>query len=211
MIQENLGKVAPARTYQDLLTNSYDEKLFEYYMSSQLVKVNMKGKTKKIGKSGIIRRAEPSPDGQYILMETIHRPFSYLVTINRFPFLVEILNKNGKLVHTLRDVPLAESVPIGRDGVITGPRSFGWRSDEGSTIYFVEALDDGNPRKKVPFRDKVFTINEPFNGSPKELIKLELRYSSVYWGDAKTALVSARKWTERRLSLIHISEPTRPY
>ena len=90
-------------------------------MSSQLVRVNMKGKTKKIGKSGIIRRAEPSPDGQYILMETIHRPFSYLVTVNRFPFLVEIFNKNGKPVHTLRDVPLAESVPIGRDGVITGP------------------------------------------------------------------------------------------
>ena len=205
VIQENLGKVAPARTYQDLLTNSYDEKLFEYYMTSQLVKVNMKGKAKKIGKPGIIRRSEPSPDGQYILMETIHRPFSYLVPLSRFPFLVEILTNEGKRIHTLRDVPLAENVPIGRDGVITGPRSFGWRSDEGSTIYYVEALDDGNPRKNVPFRDKVFTINKPFNSSPKELIKLELRYSSIYWGDAETALVSARKWTERRTTTWHVN------
>ena len=205
VIQENLGTVAPVRTYQDLLTNTSDEKLFEYYMRSQLVKVTLAGKIKKIGRPGMIRRAEPSPDGKYILRETIHRPFSYLVSVYRFPFLVEILNKDGKLVHTLRDVPLAETVPIGRDAVMTGPRSFGWRSDEGSTIYYVEALDDGNPRKKVSYRDKVFTLKSPFNGNPKELIKLELRYSSVYWGDEKTALVSARKWTERRTTTWHVN------
>ena len=205
VIQENLGTVAPVRTYQDLLTNTSDEKLFEYYMRSQLIKVNLAGKIKKIGRPGIIRRAEPSPDGKYILKETIHRPFSYLVSVYRFPFLVEILNKDGKLVHTLRDVPLAETVPIGRDAVITGSRSFGWRSDKGSTIYYVEALDDGNPRKKVSYRDKVFTLNSPFNGNPKELIKLELRYSSIYWGDEKTALVSARKWTERRTTTWHVN------
>ena len=205
VIQENLGTVAPVRTYQDLLTNSSDEKLFEYYMRSQLVKVSLAGKIKKIGRPAIIRRAEPSPDGKYILMETIHRPFSYLVSVYRFPFLVEILNKDGKLIHTLRDVPLAETVPIGRDAVITGPRSFGWRSDDGSTIYYVEALDDGNPRKKVLYRDKIFTLKNPFNGNPKELIKLELRYSSVYWGDEKTALVSARKWTDRRTTTWHVN------
>ena len=118
---------------------------------------------------------------------------------------MEILNKDGKLIHTLRDVPLAETVPIGRDAVITGPRSFGWRSDDGSTIYYVEALDDGNPRKKVLYRDKIFTLKSPFNGNPKELIKLELRYSSVYWGDEKTALVSARKWTDRRTTTWHVN------
>ena len=174
-------------------------------MGSQLVKVTLAGKIKKIGRPGMIRRAEPSPDGKYILRETIHRPFSYLVSVYRFPFLVEILNKDGKLVHTVRDVPLAETVPIGRDAVMTGPRSFGWRSDEGSTIYYVEALDDGNPRKKVSYRDKVFTLKSPFNGNPKELIKLELRYSSVYWGDDKTALVSARKWAERRTTTWHVN------
>ena len=205
VIQENLGTVAPVRTYQDLLTNSSDEKLFEYYMRSQLVKVSLAGKIKKIGRPAIIRRAEPSPDGKYLLRETIHRPFSYLVSVYRFPFLVEILNKDGKLIHTLRDVPLAETVPIGRDAVITGPRSFGWRSDDGSTIYYVEALDDGNPRKKVLYRDKIFTLKNPFNGNPKELIKLELRYSSVYWGDEKTALVSARKWTDRRTTTWHVN------
>ena len=102
-------------------------------------------------------------------------------------------------------IPASNPFPLNGDAVITGSRSFGWRSDKGSTIYYVEALDDGNPRKKVSYRDKVFTLNSPFNGNPKELIKLELRYSSIYWGDEKTALVSARKWTERRTTTWHVN------
>ena len=35
-IQENIGKAAPAPTFQDLLTNAHDEALFEYYFTSQL-------------------------------------------------------------------------------------------------------------------------------------------------------------------------------
>ena len=91
-------------------------------------------------------------------METIHRPFSYLVTVYRFPTLIEILDTNGKSVHILRDMPLAESIPIGRDAVISGPRSFGWRSDVGASIYYADALDGGDPKKDVQFRDEVFTL-----------------------------------------------------
>ncbi len=208
VIQENAGQKSPARTYQDLLTNAHDEALFEYYMHAQVVHVSLKGKTKKIGQSGIIRRAEPSPDGEYILMETIHRPFSYLVPVYRFPTRIEIINKNGKHVHTLRDMPLAESIRIGRDAVIDGPRSFGWRSDVGSTIYFTEALDGGDPRVEVSFQDEVFTLKSPFNGSPKSLIKLPLRYSGIRWGNESVALVSDRKWTERRTTTWRVNPET---
>ena len=198
VVQENLGKKAAARTYQDLLTNSYDESLFKYYMNAQVVYVNLKGKTKKIGKPGIIRRNEPSPDGNYILLETIHQPFSYLVPLYRFPILVEVLDIEGNLVHTLRDIPLAESIPIGRDAVISGPRSFGWRADLGATIYYVEALDGGDPNIITEHRDQVYTIDAPFNVNPEPLVKLNLRYSGIQWGNSEIALVSARKWSIRR-------------
>ena len=66
VIQENQGSKAPARTYQDLLTNPYDDELFEYYMNSQIMRVGLNCKSKKIGKPAIVRRAEPSPDGKYI-------------------------------------------------------------------------------------------------------------------------------------------------
>ena len=206
ILQENLGKVSPARTYQDLLTSPYDEDLFDYYMTAQVLHVDIKGKMKKIGKPGVIRRAEPSPDGKYILSERIHRPYSYLVPVYRFPNLIQILDIKGNLIHTLRDMPLAESIPIGRDAVISGPRSFAWRSDVGSTIYYVNALDEGNPNIDVPYRDELFSLSSPFaNTEPKSLIKLELRYSNVRWGDKNTALVSARKWTERRTTMWHLN------
>ena len=206
ILQENLGKVSPARTYQDLLTSPYDEDLFDYYMTAQVFHVSIKGKMKKIGKPGVIRKAEPSPNGKYILLETIHRPYSYLVPIYRFPNLVQVLDSKGNIIHTIRDMPLAESIPIGRDAVISGPRSFGWRSDVGSIIYYVNALDEGNPSADVPYRDELFSLSPPFkNTEPESLIKLELRYSGVKWGDNNTALVSARKWTERRTTMWHLN------
>ena len=61
-------------------------------MNAQMVLVNLKGKAKNIGKPGMIRFAEPSPNGKYILMKTIHRPFSYLVPVYRFPMRVDVLD-----------------------------------------------------------------------------------------------------------------------
>jgi hypothetical protein len=37
-VQENLGKVAASVTYQDLIKNPYDEQLFAFYGTSQLIK-----------------------------------------------------------------------------------------------------------------------------------------------------------------------------
>ena len=52
VVQENLGKSVPARTYQDLLKNGHDEALFEYYFTSQLVKMTANGE-QEIGKPNI--------------------------------------------------------------------------------------------------------------------------------------------------------------
>ena len=43
VVQENLGKKAPARTLQDLLQNPHDEALFDHYTTSQIVVVHLKG------------------------------------------------------------------------------------------------------------------------------------------------------------------------
>ena len=108
--------------------------MFEYYLSAQAVQVNLDGKTTLLGSSGLIKRAEPSPDGKYVLVETLHRPLSYLVPVRRFPYQVEIWDMKGNVVKQIADLPLAEEVPIGRNAVPTGPRSFDWRSDNIRTM-----------------------------------------------------------------------------
>ena len=39
-----------------------------------------------------------SPDGNYIMVTTIEKPFSYLVPYSRFPSKTVIYDTNGKLV-----------------------------------------------------------------------------------------------------------------
>ncbi|HSF55457.1 MAG TPA: hypothetical protein VLA71_17005, partial [Algoriphagus sp.] len=96
IIQETSGNAAPTRTYQDLLTNPYDEALFAYFMDSQLMKISIDGSKTAIGKPGLIKSMDISPDGNFILVETIQKPFSYLVPGDRFPYNVEIWKSNGE-------------------------------------------------------------------------------------------------------------------
>jgi len=198
VIRETSGKKAPARTYQDLLKNTHDEELFEYYVKAQVVRVTLDGQRAELGPAGLIRRAEPSPDGKYILVETIHRPFSYLVPVYRFPRRVEVWDSDGNVIKQIADLPMAEEVPIGFGAVPTGPRSFDWRDDMPATLYWAEAQDGGDPKKEAEIRDRVFTLPAPFSGTPRALLSLGLRYGGIRWGDENLALVREWWWRTRR-------------
>jgi dipeptidyl aminopeptidase/acylaminoacyl peptidase len=189
-IQENLGKPTPVRTYQDLLTSAHDEDLFEYYFTSQLAFVNAAdGKRTPVGKPGLVTPTfSVSPNAQYILVERIKRPFSRLLPWSDFPTDVELWNRSGEKARTIADVPMGDVVPI--RGVMTGPRSYVWQPLDPATLVWVEALDKGDIRNKVPHRDRIVTLKAPFTGEPAEVAKTEYRYSSVSWTDKGTILLT---------------------
>jgi dipeptidyl aminopeptidase/acylaminoacyl peptidase len=142
-------------------------------------------------------------------VETIHRPYSYLVPIYRFPRCIEVWDTEGELVRRIADLPLAEDVPIGFGAVPTGPRSFRWRSDRPATLYWVEARDGGDPRRQADIRDQVFTLAAPFEASPRPLAALALRYGGVTWGHDRLALVEEGWWKTRK-SRTWILDPSDP-
>jgi dipeptidyl aminopeptidase/acylaminoacyl peptidase len=111
----------------------------------------------------------------------LHRPFSYLFPDSDFPKDVEVWDAKGKLVYKVASLPLADQVPI--DGVITGPRSVRWRPSEPATLVWVKALDNGNPKNKVPHRDSIMTLKAPFSGQPVELFKTEQRFGNMSFGE----------------------------
>lgn len=197
IVEENLGKKAPSRTYQDLLKNPYDESLFDYYGTSDLVLKNLRGEERILG-TGMYFRTSPSPDGKLILTEIIHRPYSYLVPCYRFPRRVQVLDIQGNLVKEIVDLPLADNIPSGFNAVQTGPRSHGWRNDQPATLYWVEAQDGGDPKNKADIRDKVFEWKAPFTAAPKELIQLPLRFSGILWGNQRLAWVNESWWSDRK-------------
>ncbi|MFQ6045448.1 MAG: S9 family peptidase [Gemmatimonadales bacterium] len=209
VIQENVDKTAPARTYQDLLRNAYDEVLFEHYSTGQLALITIDGDARPLGEPGLIWDFDPSPDGEYILLQTLHRPFSYLVPAYRFPRRIEVVDTEGRQVHLVADLPLQEEVPVAFGSVPTGPRSVGWRSDAPATLVWVEALDGGDAGKPAEERDRLFMLPAPFGGEPTPLITLGLRYAGVTWGTDNVALVNERWWRSRR-ARTWVVRPRRP-
>ncbi|MDG2015124.1 MAG: hypothetical protein P8J33_16585, partial [Pirellulaceae bacterium] len=172
-IQESSGNKSPTRTYQDLLTNSHDEALFEYYATNQLAVSNAAGNVQPIGKPGIIGGAVASPNGKHILVTRIQKPFSYLMTMRSFPKTIEVWNRNGDKEFLVADVPMEENIPI--EGVRTGPRSVDWKSGEPATLVWTEALDGGDPNVEAEYRDRMVALAAPFEGEPYELLKTEQR------------------------------------
>jgi dipeptidyl aminopeptidase/acylaminoacyl peptidase len=187
-IQQNLGKAAPSPTYQDLIKSPYDEQVFEFYATSQLI-LNKNGIETPLGKTGIVSSFSLSPDRKYMMVRTIRKPFSYLVTANGFPSTITINDLTGKVVKVLAELPSSEGTPSGYDNVLNVPRGFDWRDDEAATIVWATPLDSGLIRKQVEYHDAVYALSAPFTGSPKELFKTKTRYSGITWGDASLALV----------------------
>jgi dipeptidyl aminopeptidase/acylaminoacyl peptidase len=209
VIEENLGKKAPSRTYQDLLKNPYDETLFDYYCTSQLWSVSLDGTEKAIGKPAVYSQQSPSPDGTMILTRTIQRPYSYLVPSGLFPQSVQVIDLNGNEVKKLADIPLGDNIPVGFSSTIKGPRQHNWRSDAPATVYWVEAQDGGDPRTKVDIRDIVYEWKAPFTSQYEMLLKLPLRYGGITWGNEKNAVLYDRWWSDRRARMVHFS-PSNP-
>ncbi|MFC3562129.1 alpha/beta hydrolase family protein [Pedobacter jamesrossensis] len=187
-VQQNLGKAAPSPTYQDLIKSPFDEQLFEFYGTSQLVK-NTAGVETPIGKPAIYSSVSLSPDKSFMLTETIRKPFSYLVTARGFPTTVTITDLAGKTVKVLAELPSAEGTPSGYDNTQNVVRGFDWRDDQPATIVWSKPLDSGLIKKNVPFHDAVYALSAPFTGAEKELFKTKTRYRGVQWGNANLALV----------------------
>lgn len=208
VVQENLGQKKPASTNPDLLASPADERRFEYYMASQIALVGVDGKVTPIGAPGLYVDSEPSPDGKRLLVSAVHRPFSYRVDIGRFPVRSEVWTLDGKPVAKIADLPLAEEVPKVNDAERTGRRSIQWRGDAPATVCWVEAQDGGDPRIKVPVRDRVECAAEPFS-RPVRVAELADRFRGVAWGTGNIALVTDGRWRDRhtRTTLIAPDDP----
>jgi dipeptidyl aminopeptidase/acylaminoacyl peptidase len=212
-IQESGGVEAKVATYQDLLKTAFDEVLFDYYATSQTAIVDAaSGEVRKIGGPGIFDGVSPSPDMKYLLISRIKRPYSYSVPASRFANSAEVWDMDGAVVKVVADLPPAENVPI--RGVPTGPRGIRWMTHKPSTLVWVEALDEGDPKNDVPFRDRFLTLSPPFAETPKEIFKLKERSSGglSFFQTPGLALVSESIWEKswRTTYLVNVDKPGTP-
>lgn len=188
-VQENYGKSAPRPTFQDLIKSPYDEQLFDFYATSQLVK-NSNGTETKLGAPAIYSSIDISPDKKYMLWRLLQKPFSYMVPAGGFASTMIVTDMNGKTIKLLADLPSAETAPSGNDNVQPSPRAFEWKDDEAATIVWCTPLDSGLIKKNVEYHDAVYAQAAPFKTEPKLLFKTKMRYRNTIWGDANLAIVT---------------------
>ena len=198
IVQQTTGSKAPVRTFQDMLRNENDAKLFEYYCTSGMACISLDGKYKLIGEKGIYIDFSISPNGKYILTHRVHRSFSLQVSYNRFPMEIAIHDSLGVPVKIVADIPVAEDIPKGFSSVRKGPRDFVWRSDAPAELYWVEAQDGGDAEKKAEVRDKLYHLSTPFDEEPLASLTFGLRFDNIYWFDGKLAAVTESWWETRK-------------
>ncbi len=209
-VQESSGHLSQMATFQDMLTNSHDENLFQHFATGQLARIDTEtGQVTRFGPAALIAGADFSPDENFLLVETILRPFSYRVPFEYFTRKSEVWDPNGRPVVTIADLPISDDVP--RQGVPVGPRAVRWQPLHDARLIWTEALDGGDPRKKVAHRDKVMALEAPFTGKPGPIMEVEHRSTGFAWLPEKDhALASEfdrdRRW--RTTSLVDLTKPT---
>lgn len=208
-VTENNGEKAQNRTYQDLIKNSTDAKNFIQLSRSEIYKIDLNGNKNHFLDARMYRDVSISPNGKYVMVSFVKEPFSYLVPYYRFPTETHVYDLDAQLVKLISDNPLQEVLPKGFMAVSNYKRDIGWRKDKPSTIYYVKALDKGNPEIKVPYRDALYEWEAPFDQKSILLTKIINRYVGIIWGNDLNAIIYDRWWNSRN-SKTYIFSPSKP-
>ena len=203
------GSKSQNRTYPDLLKNATDEINFITLASSELYKVDLTGNAELFKDEDMYANESFSPDGKYLLCTSIRKPFSYIVPLNRFPQVTVVYDLKGNEVKTVNNIPLSEVLPKGFMAVRKGKRQMNWRSDEPATLFYVEALDGGDPQMKADFRDAIYLWKAPFEENPTLLTKTVQRFMNIIWGNSTTAVVQD-EWYDTRNEKTYLINPSKP-
>lgn len=206
-ISVSTGEKAQNRTYQDLLKTPNDEFNFEQLAHSEIKKVNINGNVQNYLPSAMYGGISLSPDGNYVMITQVERPFSYLVTYSRFPSKSSVYDTEGNLIKVVNEVPLDEVRPKGFMATRMGKRNMSWRADRPATLVYAEALDQGDPNNEVPFRDAVYQIDAPFTKAPQLILKTKQRFSGISWGNDNTA-VAYDYWWNTRNTKVYLFNPS---
>ena len=208
-IQVATGKKAPVKTFQDMLRTPYDEYLFEFYTRSTILQLKLDGSLTPFLPPAIYYSLSFSPDGKYLFIETLEKPFSYRVPFYRFPMRYSLHSETGEFLRTFYERPSTEDVLPGFDACEKGRREISWRNDHPATLVWAEALDGGDPAFQTDERDAIYQQEVAGESEPKKLTVTRYRFSGIVWGKEDLALLY-EYWYKTRKTVTSILNPARP-
>jgi dipeptidyl aminopeptidase/acylaminoacyl peptidase len=196
-VEEVAGKRSQMATFTDLLTSAADEDRFEELATTVPLRVDpVTGATVQLGPEGLYQYISESPDGQYLLVYRLQRPFSFRVPYAYFARRTEVWTAAGKLVKVIADLPVSDEVP--RMGVPTGPRQVAWDERAPARVLWTEARDGGDPVAAAEHRDAIMRLSAPFDRKPE--LAFLVTHRCLGWTnlDAADALLMVERDRDRR-------------
>lgn len=203
------------RNWEDLSKTSFDHELFDYYCTSQLVEINViTGEQKRIGRPGIYSAApEISPDGNYILIQRVKRPYSFWVRYREFGSSVEIWNRHGELIKILADLPSTDEVTPGKKR--RNLTNLEWQAHKSATLVWIESGNADRKTANTSDKNQLMRLSAPFTGNDAVIARSSLGFDHLTWLDQEdcaliTEVTGKRQWKISKTSVLNIAKPEQP-
>lgn len=189
------------RTYQSLLEDRHDAELLEYYIRGQVARIDLEnGDIEPIGEPGLIRNINPSPSGEHLIVQSIEKPFSYIVPYYSFAWTEEIWDLEGNVLTTLRTSETREGDPDAEELEDFNRRDIQWRPDgEGLSMLLKSdhdkeengSSDSDEPEEEEPedepVTDRIMQWLPPFEEEDMTIVyETESEMENVYYNDSAT-------------------------
>ncbi|HJO38050.1 MAG TPA: prolyl oligopeptidase family serine peptidase [Vicinamibacterales bacterium] len=202
VVRRSREEATPTRTLPFLLRTEHDADLFRHYTTAQLVRLRSGQEPEPIGEPAMYMSIALSPDGRRILRERLVEPFSFIVGYSSFGRDLEVLDLDGSVVSTIRQVPLHE--PSGRDNRPDAdlPREVVWRPDSGLAWLAPgpkpgDDIDDADSDRQ----DRILTVAAPFDVDDATVVaSTSGRYSGLgFAADGEHAFAEIAEDGDRRI------------
>lgn len=180
------------RTYKTLLDGKYEADLLEYYITGQFAKIHVDKKhAHTIGKPALIRSVDAAPSGEYFVVQTLQKPFSYVAPVSAFGWTEEIWDVNGDTLTTLRKSEARLGVPDHDVLEDFGRSNISWRPDGEGLSFITKPVEDKKDKDstevETPTKDKLHKVNQwlpPFDESSlKTIYSTKSRIASVSYAE----------------------------
>ena len=144
------------RTYRSLLANKEEAAQLEYFLTGQLIKIDVRtGAEQNIGTPAMFRSIDASPKGDYLRVVTVQKPFSYIVPAGSFGEKEELWDTTGKSLVQLRERKLtAGDAPAAPAGAVDARRGLTWHPDGNGLVYVARVQEERREPNSTPGEDE---------------------------------------------------------
>ena len=204
------------RNWEDLSRTPLDHDLFDYYCTGQLVEVDVTtGEQTPVGPPGLYIAAPlVSPDGRYLLVQRVKKPYSYWVRYREFGIAMEVWSRRGRVVHVLADLTSTEQVTPGQKR--RNLSALEWQAHKPSTLVWIEETLATKAGEKLADKNRLMKMVAPFDRGPEVVATSRLGFARLVWLDAEdralvTEATGTRQWRTSKISQVNVAKPEEPW